>query len=280
MVLKMNETSIKEISKLIDIAYEDDATLEEENYTSAISTTIDLLDKGEIRVAEKIGDEWHVNRWIKKAILLYFKIRKIQKIEIGQFEFYDKIPLKHKYDKLKVRVVPPGVARYGSYLAPGVVLMPGYINIGAYVDSGTMVDTHATVGSCGQVGKGVHIAGAARVGGVLEPPQSQPVIIEDHAFLGSAVSVMEGVIVKKEAVLGAGVILTGSTKIIDVSADKTIEYQGIIPPRSVVIPGSYKKQFPGGEYYVQCALIIGKRKESTNKKVSLNQVLRDFNISV
>lgn len=231
-------------------------------------------------MAEKKQGEWLVNEWTKKAILLYFKIQKIQTSEIGPLEFYDKIALKKNYEKLKVRVVPPGVARYGSYLAPGVVLMPGYVNIGAYVDSGSMVDTHATVGSCGQVGKGVHLAGAARVGGVLEPPQSRPVIIEDNAFLGSAVSVMEGVMVREEAVVGAGVILTSSTKIIDVSKSQTEELHGVIPPRSVVIPGSYKKQFPGGEYYVQCALIIGKRKESTDKKVTLNQVLRDFNISV
>lgn len=272
--------NIEELTTLIEKSYNDEKYLGEKKYKEAIIKTIDLLDKGKIRVAEKIKNEWQVNEWIKKAILLYFKIQKIIKTEIGSFEFYDKIPLKKNYDKLKVRVVPPGIARYGSYLAPGVVLMPGYVNIGAYVDSGTMVDTHATVGSCGQVGKGVHIAGAARVGGVLEPPQSRPVIIEDNAFLGSAVSVMEGVLVQEEAVLGAGVVLTSSTKIIDVSESQPKEISGFIPSRSVVIPGSYKKQFPGGEYYVHCALIIGKRKKSTNKKVSLNQVLRDFNISV
>ena len=271
---------IIELSALIDECYENHSLFENTKYAAAVHGTIDLLDKGQIRVAEKRQSEWHVNEWIKKAILLYFKIQKIQTSEIGPLEFYDKIALKKNYEKLKVRVVPPGVARYGSYLAPGVVLMPGYVNIGAYVDSGSMVDTHATVGSCGQVGKGVHLAGAARVGGVLEPPQGRPVIIEDNAFLGSAVSVMEGVMVQEEAVLGAGVILTSSTKIIDVSKSQTEEHHGVIPPRSVVIPGSYKKQFPGGEYYVQCALIIGKRKESTDKKVTLNQVLRDFNISV
>jgi 2,3,4,5-tetrahydropyridine-2-carboxylate N-succinyltransferase len=271
---------IKGLSTLINKGYENDSLLEDAPYANAVHTTIDLLDKGKIRVAERRQGEWAVNEWIKKAILLYFKIQKIQTSEIGPLEFYDKIALKRNYEKLKVRVVPPGVARYGSYLAPGVILMPGYVNIGAYVDSGSMVDTHATVGSCGQVGRGVHLAGAARVGGVLEPPQSRPVIIEDNAFLGSAVSVMEGVMVQEEAVLGAGVILTSSTKIIDVSKSQTEEYHGVIPPRSVVIPGSYKKQFPGGEYYVQCALIIGKRKESTDKKVTLNQVLRDFNISV
>jgi 2,3,4,5-tetrahydropyridine-2-carboxylate N-succinyltransferase len=200
--------------------------------------------------------------------------------KVNGLEFYDKISLKTNYELQQVRVVPPGVARYGSYLAPGVVLMPGYVNIGAYVDSGTMVDTHATVGSCAQVGKRVHVAGAARIGGVLEPPQSRPVIVEDDAFIGSAVSLMEGVLVRKEAVLGAGVILTGSTRIIDVSNSEPIEYRGEIPERSVVIPGSFEKEFPAGSFFVQCALIIGKRKESTNKKVSLNQVLRDYNVNV
>ena len=201
-------------------------------------------------------------------------------MEIGPFEFYDKIELKKDFKSQQVRVVPPGVARYGSYLAPGVVMMPGYVNIGAYVDSDTMVDTHATVGSCAQVGKRVHLAGAARIGGVLEPPQSTPVIIEDDVFVGSAVSVMEGVIVRREAVLGAGVVLTGSTKIIDVSGDAPIEIKAEIPERSVVIPGSYTKTFPAGDYQVRCALIIGKRKASTDKKVTLNEVLRDYNITV
>lgn len=268
------------LEKQISAAYDNDALLAQADYIEAIQRTIGLLDAGKIRVAEKRGNDWAVNEWIKKAILLYFKIRKIEKIEIGPFEFFDKIPLKRDFERQQVRVVPPGMARYGSYLAPGVVLMPGYVNIGAYVDRGSMVDTHATVGSCGQVGKGVHIAGAARVGGVLEPPQSRPVIIEDNAFLGSAVSVMEGVLVREEAVLGAGVILTSSTKIIDVSGSQTVEYRGEIPPRSVVIPGSYEKTFPAGKYQIQCALVIGKRKESTDKKVSLNAVLRDFNIAV
>ncbi len=272
--------NLNSLEKQISDAYENGALLAQADYIEAINSTIDLLDAGEIRVAEKKGIDWAVNEWIKKAILLYFKIRKIEKIEIGPFEFFDKIPLKRNFARQQVRVVPPGMARYGSYLAPGVVLMPGYVNIGAYVDRGSMVDTHATVGSCGQVGKGVHIAGAARVGGVLEPPQSRPVIIEDNAFLGSAVSVMEGVLVREEAVLGAGVILTSSTKIIDVSGSQTVEYRGEIPPRSVVIPGSYEKTFPAGKYQIQCALVIGKRKESTDKKVSLNAVLRDFNIAV
>jgi 2,3,4,5-tetrahydropyridine-2-carboxylate N-succinyltransferase len=268
-----------EIKQLIHASYENGITPDTRT-SSAIEETIELLDKGKIRVAEKVGENWQVNEWIKKAILLYFKIRGMFKMEVGPFEFYDKIPLKKDFELQKVRVVPPGMARYGSYLAPGVVLMPGYVNIGAYVDSGTMVDTHATVGSCAQVGKRVHLAGAARVGGVLEPPQSTPVIIEDDAFIGSAVSVMEGVMVKKESVLGAGVILTASTKILDVSNPEIKEYRGMIPERSVVIPGSYRKDFPAGSFNVQCALIIGKRKESTDKKVSLNQVLRDYNVNV
>jgi len=265
---------------IISKAYENSDLLRESETKSAILETIDLLDRGKIRVAEKIGNDWKINEWIKKGILLYFEIQEIRKIELGELEFYDKIPLKKNFDKLRVRVVPPGMARYGSFLAPGVVLMPGYVNIGAYVDSGTMIDTHATVGSCGQVGKNVHLAGAARVGGVLEPPQSRPVIVEDNVFIGSTVSLMEGVLVREEAVLGAGVVLTASTHIIDVSGSQTIEYKGEIPARSVVIPGSYEKTFPAGKFNVNCALIIGKRKESTDKKVSLNEVLRKFNISV
>lgn len=270
---------LKKYETLITKAYDNDLMPDQETVT-AVQETIELLDKGRIRVAEKTGRDWQVNEWIKKAILLYFKVQNMNRIEVGSLEFYDKIPLKKDFEMQQVRVVPPGVARYGSYLAPGVVLMPGYINIGAYVDSGTMVDTHATVGSCAQVGKRVHLAGAARVGGVLEPPQSTPVIIEDDAFVGSAVSVMEGIIIRKEAVLGAGVILTGSTKIFDVSDSNIREYKGEIPERSVVIPGSYQKDFPAGTFNVQCALIIGKRKQSTDKKVSLNNVLRDYNINV
>ncbi len=271
---------IKYLEKQVSDAYDHTKLLEKPSYLQAVRETIDLLDKGKIRVAEKYRNEWRVNEWTKKAILLYFKTQQMQKIELGPFEFYDKIPLKKNFDRLNVRVVPPGIARYGAYLAPGVVMMPGYVNIGAYVDSGAMVDTHATVGSCGQVGKAVHIAGAARVGGVLEPPQGRPVIIEDNAFLGSAVSVTEGVLVREEAVLGAGVIITSSTRILDVSGSRTVEYQGEVPARSVVIPGSYQKEFPAGTFSVNCALIIGKRKESTDKKVSLNQVLREFHIPV
>jgi 2,3,4,5-tetrahydropyridine-2-carboxylate N-succinyltransferase len=277
--LKRILMNIQEISTTINNAYdnnsEPDATIK-----SAVEETIDLLDKGKIRVAQKAGEKWVVNQWIKKAILLYFRIQPMTNMKAGPFEFYDKIPLKKNYESLKIRVVPPGAARYGSYLAPGVVLMPGYVNIGAYVDSDSMIDTHATVGSCAQVGKRVHLAGAARVGGVLEPPQGTPVIVEDDVFVGSAVSIMEGVIVRKEVVLGAGVVLTGSTKIIDVSGEQPIELKGEIPERSVVIPGTHPKEFPAGTYQVRCALIIGKRKASTDKKVSLNQVLRDYNINV
>ncbi|MEJ2636218.1 MAG: 2,3,4,5-tetrahydropyridine-2,6-dicarboxylate N-succinyltransferase [Calditrichia bacterium] len=270
---------LEKMESIISQAYDKNSE-PDEPVKAAVRETIELLDKGKIRVAQKNENEWKVNEWIKKAILLYFRIQKMTRMEASPFEFYDKIPLKKEFEMQQVRVVPPGVARYGSYLAPGVVLMPGYVNIGAYVDSGTMVDTHATVGSCAQVGRRVHLAGAARIGGVLEPPQSAPVIVEDDAFIGSAVSVMEGVIVRKEAVLGAGVILTSSTRILDVSGSRTVEHRGEISERAVVIPGSYTKDFPAGKFNVQCALIIGKRKESTNKKVSLNQVLRDYNVNV
>lgn len=269
----------QDLATVINNAYES-GNITSREVVNAVKETIELLDKGKIRVAEPREGNWLVNEWIKKAILLYFRTQQLEKIELGPFEFYDKIPLKKDFAAQQVRVVPPGIARYGSYMAPGVVLMPGYVNIGAYVDSGTMVDTHATVGSCAQVGKRVHLAGAARIGGVLEPPQSTPVIIEDDVFVGSAVSVMEGIIVRKEAVLGAGVVLTASTKIIDVSGDQPIEIKGEIPERSVVVPGSYEKEFPAGKYNVRCALIIGKRKPSTDKKVSLNQALRDFGVSV
>ena len=271
---------MEQIEKLINEVYENRDLVNVDTYRQAIVDAVELLDKGKIRICEKIENEWQVNLWAKKAVLLYFVVAKMEIFEVGPFEFFDKIPLKKNFKKLGVRVVPPGTARYGSYLAPNVVLMPGYVNIGAYVDSGTMVDTHATVGSCAQVGKNVHLAGAARVGGVLEPPQANPVIIEDNCFIGSAVSIMEGVYIQEEAILGAGVMLTASTKIIDVSGDKPVEYRGIVPASSVVIPGSYPKQFPAGEYQVQCALIIGKRKESTDKKVSLNDTLRKYNLQV
>lgn len=246
----------------------------------AVFTTIEMLDKGEIRVAQPINNEWIVNQWVKQAVLLYFSLRPNETIESGVFEFYDKIPLKRNFADLQVRVVPQAMARYGSYLAPGVVMMPSYVNIGAYVDSGTMVDTWATVGSCAQIGKNVHLSGGVGIGGVLEPLQASPVIIEDNCFIGSRAIVVEGVHVKKGAVLGANVVLTQSTKIIDVTQPNPIEMKRIIPENSVVIPGTYPKKFPAGEFQVSCALIIGKRKNSTDLKTSLNEALRDFNISV
>ncbi|MBL7788984.1 MAG: 2,3,4,5-tetrahydropyridine-2,6-dicarboxylate N-succinyltransferase [Chitinophagales bacterium] len=241
---------------------------------------VEKVDKGELRVAEKINGLWQVNDWVKKAILLYFPSRDMETFEVGPMEFYDKIPLKKNYAERGVRVVPHAVARYGSFIQKGVVLMPSYVNIGAYVDEGTMVDTWATVGSCAQIGKHVHLSGGVGIGGVLEPPQAAPVIIEDGAFIGSRCIVVEGVRVEEEAVLGANVVLTASTKIIDVSGKEPIEYKGVVPARSVVIPGSLPKQFNAGTYHVPCALIIGKRTESTDKKTSLNQALRDFDVAV
>ena len=271
---------MEDLRTTVEQAFEERKLLKKKAVREAVEETIALLDVGQLRVAEKQGSVWIVHEWIKKAILLYFSLRNLEKMELGPFEFYDKIPLKRNYDQLGVRVVPPGVARFGSFLAPGVVLMPGYVNIGAYVDSGTMIDTHANVGSCAQIGKRVHLAGAVRIGGVLEPPQSRPVIVEDDVFVGSAVSIMEGVMVREEAVLGAGVKLTASTKIIDVTGTKPVVYRGEVPPRAVVIPGSYRREFPAGTYYVPCALIIGRRTQSTEKKVSLNKVLREFNVPV
>ncbi len=268
--------------EIINKAFEDKSLLKEEKVKSAILETIEKLDKGKLRVAEyqEESDSWIVNEWIKKAILLYFQILENKNISAGDLNFYDKIPPKNNYGQLGVRCVPPAIARYGSYVAPGVILMPSYVNIGAYVDSGTMVDTWATVGSCAQIGKNVHLSGGVGIGGVLEPPQAQPVIIEDGAFVGSRCIIVEGVRIGKEAVLGANVVITQSTKIIDVSGKDPIEYKAYVPPRSVVIPGSYTKKFPAGEYSVSCALIIGKRKESTDLKTSLNQALREYNISV
>ena len=251
-------------------------SIEEQKY---ISKTIDDLDRGLIRVAEKTKGVWKINEWVKKAILLYFKTQKMKTIEVGPFEFHDKIPLKKKFKKQKVRVVPHAIIRHGSYVNQNVIVMPSYINIGAYVDSGTMIDTWATIGSCAQIGKNVHVSGGAGIGGVLEPLQANPVIIEDNCFIGSRCVVVEGVRINKEAVLGAGVILTKSTKIIDVTNKKEIIYKGEVPERSVVIPGVYPKKFNAGTFSTPCALIIGKRKESTNKKTSLNQVLREFKIS-
>lgn len=268
------------MQKLIEKAWEDRSILSNQDVQSAIKQVIEKLDSGELRVAQPIDNEWIVNEWIKKAVILYFSIQKMEVIELAPFKFYDKIPLKTNFDKIGVRVVPHGIARYGSFLAPGVVMMPSYVNIGAYVDSETMVDTWATVGSCAQIGKRVHLSGGVGIGGVLEPVQAAPVIIEDNCFIGSRSIVVEGVRVCKEAVLGANVVLTQSTKIIDVTSEKTIEYKAFIPERSLVIPGTIPKTFPAGVFHVSCALIIGKRKESTNLKTSLNDALREFNVSV
>jgi 2,3,4,5-tetrahydropyridine-2,6-dicarboxylate N-succinyltransferase len=254
--------------------------LKDNKYSDAVRAVIEEVDKGRLRTAEPIADGWQVNEWVKQAILMYFGIQQMQTWDVAPFEFYDKMLLKKNYKELGVRAVPHAVARYGAYLAKNVVLMPSYVNIGAYVDEGTMVDTWATVGSCAQIGKGVHLSGGVGIGGVLEPLQASPVIIEDGVFVGSRCIVVEGVRVEKEAVLGANVVLTQSTKIIDVSGPEPIEMKGRVPARSVVIPGSYTKKFPAGEYGVGCALIIGQRKPSTDLKTSLNDALRDFNVSV
>jgi 2,3,4,5-tetrahydropyridine-2,6-dicarboxylate N-succinyltransferase len=266
--------------EIIEKAWNDRSLLKEKEVVLAIESVVDQLDKGVLRVAEPSGNDWIVNDWVKKAVILYFPIMKMRTIELGPFEFYDKIPLKKNFEKAGVRVVPHGLARHGSFLAKGVILMPSYVNIGAYVDEGTMVDTWATVGSCAQIGKNVHLSGGVGIGGVLEPVQAAPVIIEDDCFIGSRCIVVEGVRVEKEAVLGANVVLTQSTKIIDVSGPEPVEYKGRVPSRSVVIPGSYTKKFPAGEFQVPCALIIGKRKESTDQKTSLNDTLRDFQVAV
>ncbi len=254
--------------------------LKDNDYSNAVRAVIEEVDKGRLRTASPSEAGWVVNEWVKQAILLYFGIQQMQTWDVAPFEFYDKMLLKKNYKELGVRAVPHAVARYGAYLAKNVVLMPSYVNIGAYVDEGTMVDTWATVGSCAQIGKGVHLSGGVGIGGVLEPLQASPVIIEDGCFIGSRCIVVEGVVVEKEAVLGANVVLTQSTKIIDVSGNEPIEMKGRVPARSVVIPGSYTKKFPAGEYGVGCALIIGKRKPSTDLKTSLNDALRDFNVSV
>ena len=278
-----------DLEKMIREAWDNRELLNDETYTDAVRNVIDKVDEGKLRTAEPLSDasfnkeaesKWQVNEWVKQAILMYFSIQKMETYSLPPFEFYDKMKLKKNYKDLGVRAVPHAVARYGSYLARNVVLMPSYVNIGAYVDEGTMVDTWATVGSCAQIGKHVHLSGGVGIGGVLEPLQASPVIIEDGCFIGSRCIVVEGVRVEKEAVLGANVVLTQSTKIIDVSGREPIETKGVIPSRSVVIPGSYLKKFPAGEYNVSCALIIGKRKESTDKKTSLNDALRDFNVSV
>jgi 2,3,4,5-tetrahydropyridine-2-carboxylate N-succinyltransferase len=279
-----------ELQQLIAEVWANRELLKDPRYSDAVRAVIEEVDKGRLRVAAPVGEgkkdaaggsasQWQVNEWVKQAILLYFGIQPMQTWGLAPFEFYDKMLLKKDYKELGVRAVPHAVARYGAYLARNVVLMPSYVNIGAYVDEGTMVDTWATVGSCAQIGKGVHLSGGVGIGGVLEPLQAAPVIVEDGAFLGSRSIVVEGVIIEKEAVLGANVVLTQSTKIIDVSGPEPVEYKGRVPARSVVIPGSYLKKFPAGEYNVSCALIIGRRKPSTDLKTSLNDALREFNVS-
>ncbi len=271
---------LSDYQKIIESAWENRSLLQDIDTQNSIRQVIELLDKGKIRVAEPTANSWQVNEWIKKAVILYFPIQKMEVTKVGPFEFHDKIDLKTGYDELGVRVVPHAIARHGSYVAKDVIMMPSYVNIGAYVDSGTMVDTWATVGSCAQIGKNVHLSGGVGIGGVLEPVQAAPVIIEDDCFIGSRCIIVEGVYIEKEAVLGANVVITKSTKIIDVSGDEPIEYKGHVPARSVVIPGSQTKKFNAGEFQVPCALIIGKRKESTNLKTSLNDALREYNVAV
>ncbi|MFT5846590.1 MAG: 2,3,4,5-tetrahydropyridine-2-carboxylate N-succinyltransferase [Psychroserpens sp.] len=271
---------MKQLQQNIENAWDDRSLLTNQVTINSIRSVIDLLDEGTLRVAEPTDNGWQVNEWVKKAVVLYFPIQKMETLEAGIFEYHDKIPLKRNYKERGIRVVPNAVARHGAYISSGVILMPSYVNIGAYVDEGTMVDTWATVGSCAQIGKNVHLSGGVGIGGVLEPLQAAPVIIEDGAFIGSRCIVVEGVHIEKEAVLGANVVLTMSTKIIDVTGDEPIEMKGRVPARSVVIPGSYTKTFPAGEFNVPCALIIGKRKESTNKKTSLNDALREYDVAV
>ncbi|MEZ4897670.1 MAG: 2,3,4,5-tetrahydropyridine-2,6-dicarboxylate N-succinyltransferase [Saprospiraceae bacterium] len=268
------------IQREIEAIWEDRSLLKDPAAQARIRSVVEALDKGAIRVAEPEGDHWKVNEWIKKAVVLYFPIQKMETIEVGPFEFHDKIPLKKNFADQSVRVVPHAIARYGSFLEPGVIMMPSYVNIGAYVGSGSMVDTWATVGSCAQIGKNVHLSGGVGIGGVLEPPQAAPTIIEDNCFIGSRCIVVEGVRIEREAVLGANVVLTQSTRIIDVTGSEPVVFKGRVPSRSVVIPGSYAKSFPAGTYQVSCALIIGKRQESTDKKVSLNDALRTYDVAV
>jgi 2,3,4,5-tetrahydropyridine-2,6-dicarboxylate N-succinyltransferase len=270
-----------QVKDLIETAWDQRDLLNQKETVQAIESIIEQLEQGKIRVAEPTSDgKWQVNEWIKKAVILYFPLQKMKVTELSPFEYHDKMELKKGYQSLGVRVVPPATARYGSYLAKGVILMPSYVNIGAYVDEGTMVDTWATVGSCAQIGKHVHLSGGVGIGGVLEPVQASPVIVEDGAFIGSRCILVEGVRVGKEAVLGSNVCITGSSKVIDVTGEQPVEYRGYVPERSVVIPGSYTKKYPAGEFQVPCALIIGKRKESTDLKTSLNQALRDNDVAV
>jgi 2,3,4,5-tetrahydropyridine-2,6-dicarboxylate N-succinyltransferase len=270
----------EKLREIVEAAWEDRELLKTQATKDAIETIVAGLDAGTLRVAGPSGDTWTVHEWIKKAVILYFPVHKMELTVAGPFEFYDKVPLKKNYEALGIRVVPPAAARYGAFIAPGVVLMPSYVNIGAYIDSGTMVDTWATVGSCAQIGKNVHLSGGVGIGGVLEPVQAAPVIIEDGCFLGSRSIVVEGVRIGKEAVLGANVVLTASTRIIDVTGNTPEEHRGLIPPQSVVIPGTVSKQFSAGEFQVPCALIIGRRKPSTDLKTSLNQALREFDVPV
>ncbi len=279
MVRLMTET----LQKLVEAAFDDRALLSDPTHEGAVLEALAGLDSGLYRVASPPASddgEWTVHAWLKKAILLFFALRKMEKMEVGPFEFYDKIPLKKHLDRQNVRVVPPGVVRYGAFCEPGVIVMPGYVNIGARVGAGTMVDTWATVGSCAQIGKDCHLSGGVGIGGVLEPPSARPVIVEDGVFVGSRVVVVEGTRVGREAVLGTGVVLTSSTAVLDVTGPEPVEHRGYVPPRSVVIPGVRPKRFPAGEFGVPCALIIGHRKESTDKKTSLNQALRDFAVPV
>ncbi|MFO7614499.1 MAG: 2,3,4,5-tetrahydropyridine-2,6-dicarboxylate N-succinyltransferase [Bacteroidales bacterium] len=269
-----------QVIRFIEAAWEKRELLAQEEVRAAIAEVIALLDKGRLRVAEPGPEDWKLNEWVKKAVILYFPMREMEVTEAGPLEFHDKIPLKRNYREKGVRVVPHAIARYGAYLASNVILMPSYVNIGAYVDEGTMVDTWATVGSCAQIGKHVHLSGGVGIGGVLEPVQASPVIIEDDCFIGSRCVVVEGVRVEKESVLGAGVVLTGSTRIIDVTSENPVEYKGTVPARSVVIPGTYPKEFPAGTYQVPCALIIGQRKPSTDLKTSLNDALRTYQVQV
>ena len=272
-----------ELKTRIDQAWENRELLHDESYRQTIRQVIDLVDRGQLRTAQPVAEgseEWQVNEWVKKAVLLYFPIQPMRKMQAGELEWFDKMELKHDYERLGVRVVPHAVARYGAYIAPGAILMPSYVNIGAYVDTGTMVDTWATVGSCAQIGRHVHLSGGVGIGGVLEPVQAAPVIIEDNCFIGSRSIVVEGAHVCREAVLGSNTVITGSTHIIDVTGPEPVTYKGYVPARSVVVPGSYRKQFPAGDYSVSCALIIGRRKESTDKKTSLNDALRDFGVSI
>ncbi|MEN7546849.1 2,3,4,5-tetrahydropyridine-2,6-dicarboxylate N-succinyltransferase [Rapidithrix thailandica] len=266
--------------QIIEQAWENRELLNESATVEAIRDVIEQLDKGKLRVAEPVADGWQVNEWVKKAVILFFPLQKMEVVKVGPFEFHDKIPLKSGYDELGVRVVPHAIARYGSFVNKGVIMMPSYVNIGAYVDSGTMVDTWATVGSCAQIGKDVHLSGGVGIGGVLEPVQAAPVIIEDGAFIGSRCIIVEGAHIGKEAVIGANVTITASSKIIDVTGDEPVEYKGYVPERSVVIPGTLPKKFKAGTYDVNCALIIGKRKESTDKKTSLNDALRENDVMV